>query len=51
MGTVRPYGDGDNKELKWERDDEIGRAVNHIRNNFRGEISIGDLVDVSVISP
>ena len=38
MGTVRPYGDGDNKELKWERDDEIGRAVNHIRNHFRGEI-------------
>ena len=50
MGTVRPYGDGDNKELKWERDDEIGRAVNHIRNNFRGEISIGDLVYVSGLS-
>ena len=37
MGTVRPYGDGEKKELKWERDDEIGRAVNHIRNHFRGE--------------
>jgi AraC-like DNA-binding protein len=49
MGTVRPYGDGENKELKWERDDEIGRAVNHIRNNFRGEISISDLVEVSGI--
>ena len=50
MGTVRPYGDGEKKELKWERDDEIGRAVNHIRNNFRGEISISDLVKVSGIS-
>ena len=50
MGTVRPYGDGEKKELKWERDDEIGRAVNHIRNNFRGEISISDLVEVSGIS-
>ena len=50
MGTVRPYGDGDNKELKWERDDEIGRAVNHIRNHFRGEISISDLVDISGLS-
>ena len=50
MGTVRTYGDGDNKELKWERDDEIGRAVNHIRNNFRGEISISDLVDISGLS-
>jgi PAS domain S-box-containing protein len=49
MGTVRPYGDGENKELKWERDDEIGRAVNHIRNNFRGEISISDLVEISGI--
>jgi PAS domain S-box-containing protein len=47
MGTVRPYGDGEKKELKWERDDEIGRAVNHIRNNFRGEISISDLVSIS----
>ena len=47
MGTVRPYGDGENKELKWERDDEIGRAVNHIRNHFRGEISISDLVRIS----
>jgi PAS domain S-box-containing protein len=47
MGTVRPYGDGEKKELKWERDDEIGRAVNHIRNHFRGEISIGDLVSIS----
>tara|TARA_B000000441_G_C21666714_1_gene304674 strand:+ start:92 stop:874 length:783 start_codon:yes stop_codon:yes gene_type:complete len=50
MGTVRPYGDGENKELKWERDDEIGRAVNHIRNNFRGEISISDLVEISGLS-
>ncbi len=50
MGTVRPYGDGDNKELKWERDDEIGRAVNHIRNHFRGEISISNLVDISGLS-
>ena len=50
MGTVRPYGDGDNKELKWERDDEIGRAVNHIRNYFRGEISISDLVEISGLS-
>ena len=47
MGTVRPYGDGEKKELKWERDDEIGRAVNHIRNHFRGEISISDLVRIS----
>lgn len=50
MGTVRPYGDGENKELKWERDDEIGRAVNHIRNHFRGEISISDLVEISGLS-
>ena len=47
MGTVRPYGDGAKKELKWERDDEIGRAVNHVRNYFRQEISISDLVKVS----
>jgi len=47
MGTVRPYGDGEKKELKWERDDEIGRAVNHIRNYFRKEISISNLVEVS----
>ena len=47
VGTVRPYGDGEKKELKWERDDEIGRAVNHVRNYFRQEISISDLVDVS----
>ena len=47
VGTVRPYGDGEKKELKWERDDEIGRAVNHVRNHFRQEISISDLVDVS----
>jgi len=50
MGTVRPYGDGEKKELKWERDDEIGRAVNHVRNHFRAEISIGDLVKVSGLS-
>ena len=47
VGTVRPYGDGEKKELKWERDDEIGRAVNHVRNHFRQEISISNLVDVS----
>ena len=50
MGTVRPYGDGEKKELKWERDDEIGRAVNHIRNHFREEIAISDLVKVSDLS-
>ncbi|MDA7822035.1 AraC family transcriptional regulator [Opitutales bacterium] len=50
MGTVRPYGDGEKKELKWERDDEIGRAVNHIRNHFRSEMAISDLVKVSGLS-
>ena len=41
IGTVRPYGDG---ELKWERDDEIGRAVSYIRKNFRNELAIADLI-------
>ena len=44
IGTVRPYGDG---ELKWERDDEIGRAVSYIRKNFRNELAIADLIKVS----
>lgn len=44
IGTVRPYGDG---ELKWERDDEIGRAVSYIRKNFRTELAIADLIKVS----
>lgn len=44
IGTVRPYGDG---ELKWERDDEIGRAVSFIRKNFRKELAIADLIKVS----
>jgi AraC-like DNA-binding protein len=44
IGTVRPYGDG---ELKWERDDEIGRAVSYIRKNFRNELAIADLIQVS----
>ena len=39
IGSVRPYADKDNLskigDLKWERDDEIGRAVNYIRKNFR----------------
>ncbi len=50
MGTVRPYGDGEKKELKWERDDEIGRAVGHVRKNFRSEISIAQLAEVSGLS-
>jgi len=33
--------------LKWERDDEIGRGVNYIRKNFRKNILISDLVEVS----
>lgn len=44
IGTVRPYGDG---ELKWERDDEIGRAVSYIRKNFRKDLAIADLIKVS----
>jgi AraC-like DNA-binding protein len=44
IGTVRPYGGG---ELKWERDDEIGRAVSYIRKNFRTELAIADLIKVS----
>ena len=47
MGTVRPYGDG---ELKWERDDEIGRAVSYIRKNFRTELAIADLIKVSELN-
>ena len=50
MGTVRPYGDehpAHNQELKWERDDEIGRAVSYIRENFRSNLEIANLVDVS----
>ena len=49
MGAVRPYADKDNLskigDLKWERDDEIGRAVDYIRNNFRTNVSISDLVE------
>lgn len=51
FGSVRPYADKNNSssigELKWERDDEIGRAVNYIRKNFRKNIAISDLVKVS----
>ena len=47
IGTVRPYGDG---ELKWERDDEIGRAVSYIRKNFRTELAIADLIKVSELN-
>ena len=50
MGTVRPYGDkhpANNQELKWERDDEIGRAVSYIRENFRSNLEIANLVDIS----
>ena len=47
IGTVRPYGDG---ELKWERDDEIGRAVSYIRKNFRAELAIADLVKISELN-
>ena len=51
IGSVRPYADKNNAsniaELKWERDDEIGRAVNYIRKNFRSNIAISDLVKVS----
>ena len=51
FGSVRPYADKNNSssigELKWERDDEIGRAVNYIRKNFRKNIAIADLVKVS----
>ena len=47
IGTVRPYGDG---ELKWERDDEIGRAVSYIRKNFRTELAIADLIKVSKLN-
>ena len=51
MGSVTPYVDKDNLskigDLKWERDDEIGRAVDYIRNNFRANIAIADLVDIS----
>ncbi len=50
VGTVRPYGEEHpvhNQDLKWERDDEIGRAVSHIRANFRNNIEIAHLVSVS----
>ena len=51
MGSVTPYVDKDNlsknADLKWERDDKIGRAVNYIRNNFRAIIAITDLVDIA----
>ena len=51
IGSVRPYADKNNLskigDLKWERDDEIGRAVNYIRKNFRTNIAISDLVKVS----
>ena len=44
MGVVRPYADKDNLSkignLKWERDDEIGRAVNYIRKNYRTNVAI-----------
>jgi PAS domain S-box-containing protein len=41
MGTVRPHDDG---ELKWEREDGIGRAVGLIRQKFRKDLAISDLV-------
>ena len=44
MGTVRPHDDG---ELKWERDDGIGRAVGLIRKKFRKDLAISDLVKES----
>ena len=44
MGTVRPHDDG---ELKWERDDGIGRAVGIIRQKFRNDLAIADLVKES----
>ena len=51
IGSVRPYADKDNAasigDLKWERDDEIGRGVSYIRKNFRKNIAISDLVKVS----
>lgn len=47
IGTTRPYGDG---ELKWERDDEIGRAVSYIRKNFRKDLAIADLIQVSCLN-
>ena len=50
VGTVRPYGQENtvhNKELKWERDDEIGRAVSFIRENFRSNLEISSLVKIS----
>lgn len=44
MGTVRPHDDG---ELKWEREDGIGRAVGLIRQKFRKDLAISDLVKES----
>jgi len=41
MGTVRPHDDG---ELKWELEDGIGRAVGLIRQKFRKDLAISDLV-------
>jgi AraC-like DNA-binding protein len=37
----------DDGELKWERDDGIGRAVGLIRQNFRSDLAIADLVKES----
>ena len=51
IGTVRPYVEAHhpvhNSDLKWERDDEIGRAVSYIRKNFRNNLEISHLVEVS----
>ena len=50
FGTVRPYGEkhpAHSQELKWERDDEIGRAVSYIRENFRSNLEIANLVEIS----
>ena len=44
MGTVRQHDDG---ELKWEREDGIGRAVGLIRQKFRKDLAIADLVKES----
>lgn len=50
IGTVRPYGEehpAHSHDSKWERDDEIGRAVSFIRENFRSSIEIANLVGIS----
>ena len=44
MGTVRPHYDG---ALKWEREDGIGKAVGLIREKFRKDLAISDLVKES----